>query len=281
MWKWTRKNELIPLEKSRRVIYLDRRGPEGRRLPVLTATLIILGVLCLLYCLGIGLFMGYGTNFFLMWGALGLGLLGLGWILGYTPFFELLPRWGKLLAAGIVALGILLCVLIQGMIFSCFHEQPPEGIDYCIVLGALVRENGPSDVLKRRLDVAIDYLEQNPETRIIVSGAQGVNEPMTEAQGMYQYLTAAGIEPERILLEEEAVNTYTNLAYSSQLLDKETDSVVVVTNNFHVFRATGIARKQGYNEVYGLAASSYPGMLPNNLLRETMGVIKDFIVGNL
>ena len=57
--------------------------------------------------------------------------------------------------------------------------------------------------------------------------------------------------------------------------------VVIVTNNFHVFRALGIARKQGYANVEGLAASSVLGMGPSNLLREFLGVLKDFIVGNL
>ncbi|MCI9142979.1 MAG: YdcF family protein, partial [Lachnospiraceae bacterium] len=56
---------------------------------------------------------------------------------------------------------------------------------------------------------------------------------------------------------------------------------VIVTNNFHMFRALGIARKQGYANVEGLAAGSVLGMGPNNLLREFLGVVKDFLVGNL
>ena len=57
--------------------------------------------------------------------------------------------------------------------------------------------------------------------------------------------------------------------------------MVIVTNNFHVFRALKIAEKQGYTNVEGLAASAVAGLLPNNLLREFAGVLKDFIFGNL
>ena len=90
-----------------------------------------------------------------------------------------------------------------------------------------------------------------------------------------------GIAEERILTENKSANTCQNLAYSSQLLDKENDSVVLVTNNFHMYRALSIAKKQGYLQIEGLSAGSYPAMLPNNLLREFFGVIKDFFVGNL
>ena len=97
---------------------------------------------------------------------------------------------------------------------------------------------------------------------------------------MYGYLVEAGIEAERILQEDQATNTVENLVLSSDFLDKEKDKVVLVTNNFHMFRALSLAKGQGYKQVEGLAAGSYPGMLPNNLLREFFGVGKDFLVGN-
>lgn len=115
---------------------------------------------------------------------------------------------------------------------------------------------------------------------VIVSGAKGSNEPVSEAQGMYDYLVNAGIAPERILMEEASRNTYENLEYSGQLLDRQRDSVVLVTNNFHMYRALKLAKGAGYRQIGGLSASTYPWMLPNNLLREFFGVVKDFCAGN-
>ena len=136
-------------------------------------------------------------------------------------------------------------------------------------------------MLRRRLDKAIDYLEQNPDTSVIVSGGQGGNESIPEAVGMREYLIEAGIGEERIFVEDQSSSTYQNLVFSAEFLDRENDRVVVVTNNFHIFRALSIAKKQGYLNVEGLSASTPLGSEPNNLLREFIGVVKDFFVGNL
>ena len=95
------------------------------------------------------------------------------------------------------------------------------------------------------------------------------------------YSVDAGIDPERILTEDASTNTTQNLIYSGELLNKSEDSVVVVTNNFHMFRALAIAKKQGYLHVEGLSAGTYPLTVPNNLLREAFGIVKDFMANNL
>lgn len=275
-----RKEHLIPLEKSKRVIYLEQRGKEKKH-PVTATIFAILGIVCLLYCLCIALFVGYGTKFFLIWGAIAAGFGGFSLLSAHPAWLEKIPFWLKAVFVTCIIIGILLLVTVEGMIFSRFGAKAEAGADYVIVLGAQWKQSGPSYVLQKRLDKAITYLEQNPETIAIVSGGQGSNEPVAEAEGMKQYLMQKGIAEERILTENQSANTYQNLVYSSRLLDKENDSVVVVTNNFHMFRALSIAKKQGYSRIEGLSAGSYPAMLPNNLLREFFGVVKDFLVGNL
>lgn len=276
-----KKDELIPFEKRKRVIYMEQRGKEELHMPVLSVVLTVLGVLCILYCLGIALFVNYGTRFFLVWGVGGALLIALGWMAGCTEILVNMPAWLKILLGSIVGLCLLIFVLVEGSVLSRFASKGEENADYLIVLGAQMRTNGPSDVLQRRLNAAAEYLSENPDTLVIVSGGQGANEPETEAQGMYDYLVSAGIDSGRIRREDTSGNTYENLENSSRFLDREKDTVVVVTNNFHVFRALKIARKMGYKNVSGLAADSYPLMLPNNMLREFFGVVKDFLVGNL
>lgn len=275
-----RKEELIPFDRKKRVIYIERRGPK-MHISAPSIIFLMLGAICLLYCIGILLFAGYGTRFFLVWGVIGACLAALGWLLAHKEWVENIPGWLKLGTAVLAGLGLLVFLLVEGLILSRFGAEPPAGADYCIILGAQMRENGPSDVLRRRLDAAIVYLNANPETKAIVSGGQGANEPVTEARGMYEYLVSQGIDPSRILLEEASENTWGNLHYSSELLNQAENSVVIVTSNFHVFRALGIAQRMGYENVSGLAADSYPGMLPNNMLREFFGVIKDSLTGNL
>jgi uncharacterized SAM-binding protein YcdF (DUF218 family) len=275
------KDNLIPFEKSKRIITLDKRGRQNRTRNVAAVIMGVLAVLCMLYCASIFFFLGFGTRFFLIWGVLALACAGLAFLLRRPKLTERIPRFLRIAFWCCVVLGAALFVLVESMILSEFDARAEAGADYLIVLGAQWKDNGPSYVLQKRLDAAVTYLTENPDTIVIVSGGQGINEPLTEAAGMAQYLEAAGIEPERILQEDASTDTSENLMFSSALLDKTQDRVVIVTNNFHLFRALKIAEKQGYLWVEGIAADSYPAMLPNNLLREFLGVMKDFFVCNL
>lgn len=276
-----KRERLISSEKSKKIILLDKRGlPEGRKSPW-AFLLGLLGILCVVYCLVIAFFMGYGTKFFLVWAVIGIFFLLWAGLLFRPALLKKIPKWLKRLFLILFSAGLLIFGAVEGMILSGFGAKPEPGADYVIVLGAQWRSNGPSYVLQKRLDAAVKYLLENPDAIAIVSGGKGSNEPVSEAQGMKEYLVNRGIEEGRILMEDTSTNTYENLVNSSSLLDKANDRVVLVTNNFHIFRACGIARHQGYAHLEGLAADSYPAMLPNNLLREFVGVAKDTLVGNM
>ena len=277
-----RKNadRLIPREKTSRIIYLERRGREKKRYVVWGLCFGLLGALCILYCAAIAIG-GAGTRFFLIWAVLGAVFVLLGLILSRRGLMERLPGWFKGIMLTLFLLALLVFGTIEGLILSQYRAVPAPGADYVIILGAQWKVTGPSEVLRRRLDSAIAYLQANPDTKVIVSGGQGANEPVAEAVGMQEYLVNAGISDTRILVEANSTNTYENLVFSRSLLDPGKDRVVVVTNNFHLFRAMKIAQKQGYKNVEGMAASSVMWMAPNNLLREFLGVIKDFMAGNL
>ncbi len=162
---------------------------------------------------------------------------------------------------------------IEGFVLSGFAEHGEPNLDYIIVLGAQVYENGPSVVLKFRLEEAIAYLEENPDTKCILSGGQGHNEPFVEAVGMADYLMKHGISEERLLLETESATTAQNISNSRKMIEQNA-SVGIVTNNFHVFRAVRIAEKQGMEKVCGIAADTTKLYLPNNMLREFFAVMK-------
>lgn len=275
-----KKEHLVPLEKSKKIIYLEKRG-RGQNKSVGAVIFGILGIGCLLYCLSIALFIGYGTKFFLAWGGLAAAFGMVSLVLAHREWVAILPHWFKICFTVCAVAAVLFFTAVEGLIFSGFGAKAQPGADYVVVLGAQWKQSGPSYVLQKRLDTAAEYLQQNPETVAVVSGGQGSNEPISEALGMKEYLIKAGISQERIIMEDQSTNTYENLLYSGLLLDKGNARVVIVTNNFHIFRAVHIAQKQGYRHTEGLAAPSFPGMLPNNLLREFFGVVKDFLVGNL
>ena len=243
----------------------------------------ILCVLCSLFCFGYCLLIysiKSGTRFYLVWGVGGFFFLGL-------TFFIHLHLWSKVPSAlqkiivCVATIGILLFIVVEGLIISQYRAKPDPDLDYLIVLGAQVKERGPSAALKFRLDAAYDYLIENENTICIVSGGQGANEPWSEAQGMRDYLVERGIAPERILMEDKSRDTSENIAFSSVFLDMDNSKVGIVTNNFHVFRGIHLAKHQGIKNVCGLAARSNVYFQLNNMVREFFGIMKDFVCGNL
>ena len=69
-----KKNDLVPFEESKRVIYLERQGQRKVQMTAGSVVFGVLGVLCIFYCIAIG-FAGFGTKFFLIWGAMGVASL--------------------------------------------------------------------------------------------------------------------------------------------------------------------------------------------------------------
>ena len=239
----------------------------------------VLGILCIIYGLIVSR-TGSGTGFCLVWIALGI----LAFVLAAACRIQIWSRMPGILrtAALILLLAFLtVFVIVQGKILSRFYSAGEPDLDVVLVLGAQVYDHGPSRVLKNRLDTAAAYLKDNEGTMCIVSGGQGYNEPAAEAEIMKQYLTEQGIGPERIVVEKQSRNTVENIRLSMKLMDPERDHTGIVTNNFHVYRGCSIAAKTGIRHVCGLAAPSNRLYLPNNLLREFLGVVKDWLTGNM
>ncbi|MBD5460314.1 MAG: YdcF family protein [Lachnospiraceae bacterium] len=258
----------------------ERRDKKERRRKMTETAVLILGILFILYFLGIELYAGHGTNFYFIWLIAGAVLL-LWTFASKKGIVDSLPVWLRRGTGICAVLGLLCFLFVEGLVISGFFARGGENLDYIIVLGAQLKTTGPSRVLQLRLDEACDYLTENPETKVIVSGGQGSNEPDTEAQGMYEYLVEKGIDPQRIIREDRSRNTTQNIAFSSDYLDKEKDRVGIVTNNFHIYRAVHIAMEAGYRDVCGIAAPAYPFLQPNNMLREFFGIVKDYLFGNM
>ena len=240
--------------------------------------LLILGSFSIIYGIFIHL-VGSGTWFWIVWEAIG-ALFFLWSFLIHKRVFITHKRMQNLLHV-FIAIASAVLMLFCSMIVGDFRSQGEPMLDYIIVLGAQVKEDGPSIVLQYRLDKAISYLSDNPTTRCIVSGGQGDNEPFSEAEGMYNYLVANGVDSERIILEDQSTSTVENIRNSKALLNDLYNSVGIVTNDFHVFRAVQIAKVQGLKNISGIAAESNAFYLPNNVLRECCGILNDWLFGNI
>lgn len=241
---------------------------------------IFLGIICIVYFVGIVSYAGFANRFYFIWLIGGLGCFLFAWMAKVQVIKRFFPRWLKVVMGIVIGAGILFFITIEAFIFSGFYQVPSGEVEYLIVLGAHVRDGKPSNVLKKRLDAAYDYAAEHENITIIVSGGQGSNETTTEAFVMAAYLEEKGIDRERIVLEEKSTNTDENLTFSKEYVE-DGGRVAVVSNNFHIFRAVNLARHSGYQEPQGLAAKDDIGMAPANLLREFFGVLKDWLCKNM
>ena len=218
-----------------------------------------------------------GLSMSAMWPAIGVVLIACG-LLCDNPA---LPRWLHIawrcgLCACLAAVMALECLVISGL-----HAVAPAGMDYLIVLGARVDPDGPSPALTRRLNAVMACIDDHPDAVILASGGQGRDEPMSEAECIRRELVRRGVDEGRIVMEDRSTSTVENLRFCKALMDDPNAKVGLITNNYHVFRAVGIARKVGLTNVHGIAAMYTGHTKFHYMIREAICIVVDFLRGNL
>ena len=242
---------------------------------------VVLGILCEIYFIGTIIFGGRVTfaEFFL---GLGILLIAIGLIKRRSKKEYILMRPGKARTAIKICffLGLASFIFIEGLIIQSALSKHSEKSDYLVILGAGLRGEVPSTALYQRLYASLEYIEINPNVKIVVSGGQGPGETITEAEAMERFLINHGVEKSQIIKEEKSTSTLENLKFTAEILEglekKENIEVTIVTNNFHMFRAKFLAQRQGL-KVYGYPAPLHPMLVPTCFTREYLAVINSFI----
>ena len=181
-----------------------------------------------------------------------------------------------LIALGAAAAAILiLAVICMFCIGSARYKTPDRGRTV-VVLGCRVYGSRPSAMLSARLRSALEYLEENPGSDVIVCGGCGTDETCAEAEVMYEWLKAEGISPERIYVEDRSLDTIDNLSNALEIIKEEglNDSCVIVTNDYHVYRSLKYARRAGFEDPAGISAPTLWWMFPGVYVREMYGIME-------
>ena len=121
-------------------------------------------------------------------------------------------------------------------------------------------------MLRQRLDAAVEYLNTYPDAKCIVTGGKGDEVNLSEAQCMFNYLTAAGIDAGRITMEDRATSTVENLRNVRTMLD--TNEVDILSSDFHLYRAGLIAKDAGFTATLIPAKTEPISLLAPWFLRE-------------
>jgi uncharacterized SAM-binding protein YcdF (DUF218 family) len=121
-----------------------------------------------------------------------------------------------------------------------------------------------------------------PDSVCIVSGGQGADEPIPEAEAMKNYLLEKGIDEERIFIEDKSRNTIQNIKNSYSIIEREElngDCIVSVSNAFHIPRIELIFSRLGIDSEFILAPDPNPYSMFSVLVREYMSYAKLLIFG--
>lgn len=176
---------------------------------------------------------------------------------------------------------VLLVLTVFGSFIGIYGSN--DNADYTeetvIVLGCGIRGERVSVGLAKRLDKAYEYHLRNPEAVIIVSGGQGPQEDIPEALAMKRYLAEKGVDENKIIMEDKSTSTITNFKYSHQIMKEKglkEDSVVFVTNAYHVYRAAFYAKAEGLT-VKHLGTDIIWYTVPMNYMREMLAILKMWV----
>lgn len=214
-------------------------------------------------------------------------------IIGVILFYTLMPLLGRVFpqfarVTTIVFTVLLLCGLAlfsftEYHIIQASFGTPDAEAEYLVVLGAKVRDDGPSVSLWDRINAAADYLKAHEDTIAIVSGGQGEDEPITEAQCMHDELVKLGIDESRIWMEDKATSTDENMRFSLDLIEEKTgtrpEKLAILSSEYHLYRSSLMAKKLGIEFVGVPAKTSRLSQLVNHAMREVAGVWHFYIFG--
>lgn len=178
---------------------------------------------------------------------------------------------------------LLIAAVITGRLILSAGRGMSGNFQYMILLGAKVNGHAPSPILQDRIDAAYEYLSAHPDVICIVSGGKASENRISEAKCMFDGLVAMGIDPQRIWLEDKAINTKQNIRHSMALIEEKAGarpaSVGILSSDTHLLRAKLLAKRQGVSAITVPAPSSHRSSYRKHFLREIPVIWYYWIIG--
>lgn len=181
------------------------------------------------------------------------------------------------------------CILVGTYIGTVLNKRNnvPYDRDYIIILGCAIRDDStPTPLLQGRLDKALSFAKKQKkhtgkEIVYVCSGGQGIDEVISEADSMYNYLISHNVPKANIIIEDKSTSTYENFKYSiRRIKEYETDNNIAIkrkiafsTTDYHVYRSGNIAHSLGINAI-GIGSRTKWYFYVNALIREFVAAFK-------
>lgn len=161
----------------------------------------------------------------------------------------------------------------KSRILTIEEVKNEENIDCILVLGAAVRGKSPSPMLKDRLDTGIKLYNEGISEKIIMSGDHGKDD-YNEVGAMKSYGMDNNVPSSNIFMDHAGFSTYDSIYRAKEIF--RVKKIVIVTQEYHLYRALYIAKSLGL-EAYGVSADTkkYQGGVKREI-REILARDKDF-----
>lgn len=143
-----------------------------------------------------------------------------------------------------------------------------------IILGCRVKGDKPSLALIERCKAGARYLSKNENAIAILSGGQGKDELISEADCMKALLINYGIDEGRLFVESKSTSTFENLAFSKRIIEKNNldKRIAIVSSDYHLFRAKMIAKSINFDSIETIKSKSKWYCVPTFYTREVFGI---------
>ncbi|MCC8153917.1 MAG: YdcF family protein [Tannerellaceae bacterium] len=205
------------------------------------------------------------------------GMIGI-LVISLSVWFHRFPKIVRTMTGILISL-ILCCffIIMSMVIIRGARDTVTYQEDCVLVLGSGIRGETVLPTLQGRLDKCLEYHTRNPEAPILVSGGQGSNENISEAEAMRRCLVAKGIPDNLIMTENQSRNTVENFLYSQSLLENrfpdKAYTIACITSDYHIFRAEKTARR--YNvHIHTASAGIQWCLRPFAYFREFLSLLK-------
>ena len=174
----------------------------------------------------------------------------------------------SLFLIGIIIFAAVMIYVVGGAKMTAKNEST------LIVLGCRVKWDKPSLALVERCRAAAKYMKKNKSAVAILSGGQGADEKISEAECMFDLMQSFGIDKERLFIENQSTSTDENIEFCKKIIDENGlyDSIAIDTSEYHIRRALMICRRHGLN-AKAVPSKTVDYTKPPFYAREVFGVL--------
>ena len=241
--------------------------------------IIVLGIICCLY--GSTVVALVSSNHWFNYAGIivGLFLIAVGVFLErICKMFRKLPK-AVLIVMSVIATAILLhFTIFEVNVIRFANSQPASDARYMIILGAKVNGETPSLEYQKRIEAAYNYAKEHPDIRIICTGGKGDDEAIPESFAAANFLMRNSVDENRVFKEEQSTSTEENFVYAKEFIEGDLADVVVVSSAFHLYRASLIAKREGYSNVSYIGSVGLKILQPHYYIREYASYVKDVLI---